>query len=110
MTQSKELQQKLHQIDNGFVLSTWKQQAEADHKRQKQQFRNNNRHNNNSMNNNDNKGQRANVATILNERCGKHATSVYRRTVQSLKQIIPSYDNYNLSCVSYLYRYKYKLL
>ena len=85
MTQSKELQQKLNAIDNGFTLSVWKQQAEAEHKRQKQQARNSNR----NGNGNAEKGQRANVATILNERCGKHATNVYQRYVRSLAQIMP---------------------
>ena len=87
LTQSKELQQKLHAIDNGFTLSSWKQQAEAEHKRAKQQYRNSNRGGANS----NEKGQRANVATILNERCGKHATNVYQRYVRSLQQIIPSF-------------------
>ena len=85
LTQSKELQQKLNTIDGGFTLSIWKQQAEAEHKRQKQQHRNNNR----NGTGNGEKGQRANVATILNERCGKHATKVYQRYVRSLSQIIP---------------------
>mmetsp|Transcript_3133 Transcript_3133/g.2654 ORF Transcript_3133/g.2654 Transcript_3133/m.2654 type:complete len:829 (-) Transcript_3133:1383-3869(-) len=86
LTQSKELQQKLNAIDNGFTLSVWKQQAEAEHKRQKQQLRQSNRNGNRTGE----KGQRANVATILNERCGKHATNVYQRYVRSLAQIIPS--------------------
>lgn len=97
LTQSKELQQKLNAIDNGFTLSIWKQQAEAEHKRQKQQYRNLNR----NGNGNGEKGQRANVATILNGRCGKHATKVYQRYVRSLSQIIPCL----LFDIYYLYYY-----
>eukprot|EP01084_Bolivina_argentea_P118285 209902_1 len=78
LTQSKELQEKLQQIDSGFAISSWKSSAENKHKLQKQNSRNGGTK------------TRANVATIINEQCGDYATKVYRLNVQSLHRLMPN--------------------
>ena len=82
LTQSKELQKKLEQIDSGFTISLWKQQAETRHKQQKERQK--------QSNNKSEQKTRANVATLINEHCGIYATKLYKKSIRSLKNIIPS--------------------